>query len=75
MNKYRVDRNKSQVSTPLGMSSIVIITDSRRSAESVYANTKPGIDTWNKPDPRYGVTLARWDDNKNDYIVVSHKGF
>lgn len=75
MNKYRVDRNDSQVSTPLGMTSIVVITDSRKQAESVYANTKPGFNGWNQPDPRYGVTLAMWDNSKNDYVILHCKGF
>lgn len=75
MNKYRVDRNDSQVSTPIGMTSIVIITDSLRTASSIYDVTEPGINKWNQPDPRYGVTLAKWDDNKNDYVILHSKGF
>lgn len=74
-NRYRVDRNNSIRSVPCGMNSILYIGDSLKSANSTFNTAVPGLDDWNKANPKYGVTLAEWNSSKNDYVVINHKGF
>jgi hypothetical protein len=72
MNDYRVDRADS-LYTPCGMNSIVLITSNQREAELVFNHTKPGLNAWNKPDPRYGVLLSKWSALANNYLPLKFK--
>lgn len=71
--RFRVDRNASKTTTPLGMVSIVYLGGSLREAEQVFRATHPGVNGWNQPDHNCGVTLAEWDERKYDYIILRSK--
>jgi len=73
MNKYRVDRSDTP-RTPCGMNSIVYLGDSWLYAEAMYKNTATGLDTWDKPNPKFGVVLSVWDEKAQDHKVLMTKG-
>lgn len=56
--QFRVDRTDGP--TPCGTNSIVYIGASPKAAHKAYHATNPGLDTWNQPNPKYGVLLSRW---------------
>jgi hypothetical protein len=51
----------------------VLITSNQREAELVFNHTKPGLNAWNKPDPRYGVLLSKWSALANNYLPLKFK--
>lgn len=69
MNNYRVDRNKSSVIVPCGMTSILYIGDNWADARTVFDNETTGRDAWGNPNECYGLTLAVWSEDKRDYII------
>ena len=73
MNNYRVDRNDSLI-VPCGMNSILYIGDNRNKAISIFKRALIGLDTWCGENHGYGVLFSKWDDKKNDYIVLESKG-
>lgn len=74
MNNYRVDRNDSEVRTPCGMNSLLYLGDSWDKARQIFNAADVGLDAWNQPNSRYGVTLSVWNDDKRDYIIKCMKG-
>lgn len=72
--RYRVDRCEGIV--PCGMNSIRYLGDSLRDAQRVFNALEPGVDAWDKPDARCGVTLAEWrgQHTSGDYVVIKSKG-
>ena len=73
MNTYRVDRSDS-LNVPCGMNSILYIGDNRNKAISIFKRALIGLDTWCGENHGYGVLFSKWDDKKNDYIVLEGKG-
>jgi len=73
MNKFRVDRVNTRA-VPAGKNSILYIGDDVAKARKLYDNTVPGVDTWNRPDPSYGVVFSRWDARTFQYEVIKAKG-
>lgn len=57
---------------PCGMNSILYLGGSMREAGRVFDDAQTGLDTWNKPNPSYGVVLSIW--NGSDYIIKREKG-
>lgn len=71
MNNYRVDKT-DEYRVPCGMNSIRYIGDSETKARKVYAQTQPGADEWNRPQPQTFVILSKW--NGADYTIIQSKG-
>lgn len=74
--RYRVDRNASSTTTPLGMNSLLYLGDSHRAALKAYNAAEPGTDPWGRPNDTYGVTLAEWrgpGKYDGDYVVTHAK--
>jgi hypothetical protein len=69
MNRYRVDRN-NEPRAPCGMNSLIYLGDSYPAALRVFHSTKPGFDSWAKPNPKYGVVLSQWNEEKRDYTTL-----
>lgn len=71
--KYRVDKSDSMV-VPVGMNSIICITNNYQQVLAAFKRATVGLDMWNQPNPRYGVLLSQWDESKGDYKILAHKG-
>lgn len=73
MNTIRVDTNNAKCA-PCGMNSIRYIGDNMAAARRAFENAAVGIDAWGKANPAYGIVLSKWDQSKNDYVVIDSKG-
>lgn len=73
MNTYRVDvSNDPRV--PCGMCSIRYVGDNYEEAKRTFNKTEAGYDKWSNPNPAYGVLMSKWDNTKQEYVVLSRKG-
>lgn len=69
--KYRIDRVLSR-QVPAGMNSIRGLYASFSAAKTRFNEVAPGLDTWDQPNPAYGVILSVWDGER--YMVKCEKG-
>lgn len=71
--KYKVVRN-NKPECPCGMNAIRYLGDNERKARALFNRLPVGLDDWDKPNPDYGLVLAKWDEESRWYKVLATRG-
>ena len=50
------------------------VEENRNKANSMFKRASIRLDMWSNENNGYGVLFSKWDDKKNDYIVLDSRG-